>query len=162
MQKQAKQVKYWENIRLAVQYLQQEGQLQLEPDAAGYCSIKVGALEKKLKAADVVYASWYSTVGFTTEKIIYIDLNQKNLNPRNLRAISREDWLILKEAILNINEGLRLVSHPLDQFKVVLEYRKGSRRCKRTFEDAEPAKKLLLQKQLEAFKIINKFCTINK
>lgn len=160
MQEQSSSSKYWENIRLAVQYLQQKGQLQLEPDVFGYCSIKVGALEKKFKALDVVYASWYSTAGFTTEKIICIDLNPKNLSPRNLRAISKEDWLSLKEAILNINEALRLVSHPLDQFKVVLEYRKDSRRCKRTFEDSEPAKRLLLQKQLEALKIINKFCTV--
>ena len=151
---------YWQNIALAVQYLQQEDILSPKVDKTGYCSIRVGSRVKKVKAVDLVYASWYPVKHFTTERIIQIDLNTDNYSPRNLKAISKKVYLALKEALLNLNGALRLAQHPEDQFKVVLEYRENGRRFKRVFEDAEPAKRLLLQKKLQACKVINMYCLV--
>jgi hypothetical protein len=90
-------------------------------------------------------------------RLIFKDLNKRNLKGNNLAIIPSEQYKEVQEALKNLSGWLRLGTHSKCMYSYVLEYRLGGKPVKRVIDDVVIAKRELLKMQLKFTKIVSKY-----
>lgn len=85
------------------------------------------------------------------------DLNPLNISLRNLKLISRRDYMKIQRLLRNARKYLKLKNHPEDRYKVKvqwLDFQKGTL-MQRSFDDPSGAKTFIRSKMKGLLKELN-------
>ena len=116
----------------------------------------------KMKLDKIAYALAFGVLPKDEKRILHRNLRQEDNKLKNLVLVSREVFLLIKEAHKNLTTGIRLVQHATDQFSYVVHWFENGIEKTKILQDTVPARTLHLQLQLKYSKILTKYCVFDE
>lgn len=155
------------NLALSYEYNPVTGEVhsktkktKLAADENSYVSVTDPVLKKKhkIQIGKLCYLLWFNEEPPKGYKIFYKNLDKTDCRIENIGIISESNWKILKEAIKNIQGGIRLSPHPIDRWAHRLYWFENGIEKLRIIQDFGVAKRLELKLKLKYSKVVSKFC----
>ena len=91
-------------------------------------------------------------------RILHRNLDELDCTLRNLKLVHKSVYYKIQEALRNLNGGIRMQPHLLDQFATVICWYEKNREKHKVVYDQVAAQRVLLLKKLEYSKILTKYC----
>ena len=134
----------------------------LLPAEGGYCLVGMqDGKKKKYKFSKLCYSLFHNIDMLKTCKVIHKDLDPWNFRANNLVLLSTLQYKELKEALKNLQGGIRLQVHPTDVYSYKLFwYQSGVEKVK-VVQDVVVAKRLEQRLLLKSSKILTKYCSVD-
>lgn len=120
--------------------------------------IAIGINSKKVQLNMLAFMLYYQMQPPSDTIVLSRDLNVLNIDVRNLKLISKRDYVKIQRLIRNARKYLKLKDHPTDYYKVqvqYLEFNKGNL-VTRTFDDSSSAKVFVRSKLKSLLKELEK------
>ena len=115
----------------------------------------------KIKLERLAYALAFNKLADEQKRVLHKNLDPDDNRMQNLALVTREVFLEVKEAYRNINQGIRFVPHPTDQFAYIVYWIEKGVEKQRILHDITNAQQFLLKKQLKYSKILTKYCVFD-
>lgn len=153
-------------IKQLVAYDKDKGVLKfndkvLVPDYQGFVVLYINKKLVKLKIEKLACLVGIGRLPNKNERVLHKNLDTSDIRLCNINIVSKEVFLQVKEARLNLDGALCLVPHDTDQFCYWLCYRDKSIQKRELIHDIVSAKKAFRIRKLQYIKLINKFCVFN-
>lgn len=131
---------------------------RLFPDVAGMTTIydPVLKVKRKIKFIKLCWMMANAAEVPVGYKVFAKDFNEGNTAANNLGLIPDSDYLLLIKTLAYLNEA-KIVPHPEDAYKSVLEYRMNKSSRRETFDDLEEARSRLDRLKRQLVKKISRF-----
>lgn len=113
---------------------------------------------KKYKLEKIAYFLAFGVFPRNDQKVLHKNLNSEDNSLKNLTLVSRLQFNRIKEAYRNLQNSIRLVPHPVDQFDYLVYWIEDGKEKNKVFRDIIEAKKFQVSLQLRFSKILTKFC----
>lgn len=124
-----------------------------------YC--KVTKKPYKMKLDRIAYSLAFGETPSDNKKVLHKNLDVTDNSLKNLALVSRAVFLLIKEAKINLETGIRIQQHSTDQFTyMVYWFDHGVERSKLAHDIIE-ARKLTLRLQLKYSKVLTKYCVFD-
>ena len=92
------------------------------------------------------------------QRILHKNLNKNDNRLCNIVPVSRAIFNKINEANKNLETGIRMQTHPVDQYKYMVYWYENSGEKVKVVNDVVNAKTLVLQLKLKYSKILTKYC----
>lgn len=126
-------------------------------EGAVVLSEPLGAFRKRLNYARVCWVLGNKKNIPEGFKIIHINLDPFDYRLKNLKCISKDEILKVKEAKRNMEEYLTLRSHPSDRYAFLVQYSEGGKKKSECYYDISAATRRYKQLQLRFAKVLSKY-----
>ncbi len=130
---------------------------QVFPDENMNICVLADNIKIRMKYSILVWSVVHKRRLKPNEVIFHKDLDESNNCIYNLVVMTKKERFKIKEGLKNITGTLRLLPHPSDSYRYILEYRENGRLRRETFEDIVPAKKKLARMQVKIIKFLGKY-----
>lgn len=90
-------------------------------------------------------------------KIVHTNLDPFDFRLKNLKCISKDEVLKIKEARRNMEGRLKIRSHPSDMYAFLVQYMHNGKSTSECYYDIQMATKRFKQLQLKYAKIMSKY-----
>lgn len=133
---------------------------KVKPDDTGICFVWNPSTKKNVKVKYDKLCYYLGTGKKVTDehRILHRNLDEKDCTLRNLKLVHKSVYYKIQEALRNLNGGIRLQPHLLDQFATVICWYEKNREKHKVVYDPITAQRVLLLKKLEYSKILTKYC----
>lgn len=112
----------------------------------------------KYKLDKLAYYLFTGVFPTDKQKVLHKNLDESDNSAVNLAVVPRSTYNKIKEAVKNLDYGIRIINHPTDQLAHLLcWYDAGVERSK-VVEDIVVAKRLKTVLQLKYSKFLTKYC----
>lgn len=91
-------------------------------------------------------------------KVLHKNLDETDNRAINLSLVTRGVYNKIKEAVRNLDYGVRITNHPTDQLAHVLYWYEGGTERLKVVGDIVVAKRLKTKLQLKYSKFLTKYC----
>lgn len=137
---------------------------KLEADYDGLVAVFCSKQKKlfKIKLEKIAYTLAHGVYPNNDQKVLHKNLNISDNSSKNLSLVSRRVFLQIKEAHRNLTEGVRLSSHPVDQFNYIVYWIEQNQEKQKVVHDIVEARKVMLKLQLKYSKILTKYCVFDE
>ncbi len=92
------------------------------------------------------------------QKVLHKNLDPLDNRLCNITVVSKNVYKCIKEAWKNLDGGIRLVPHPIDQFSYILYWFEGGKEKFKVIQDIVLARRQQVKLQLKYSKILTKYC----
>lgn len=92
------------------------------------------------------------------QKVLHKNLDPCDNRLCNIAVVSKNVYRSVKEAWKNLDGGIRLVPHPIDQFSYVLYWFENGKERFKIIQDVVLARRQQIKLQLKYSKILTKYC----
>lgn len=155
-----------EQIKFLVSYDRHTGVMKYnsKPLVADYQGFVVLYIDKKLVKLKIEKLACLVGLGrlpSKNERVLHKNLNTSDLRLCNLSIVSKDIYMQVKEAKLNLGGSLCLVPHDTDQFCYWLCYRENAIQKRELIHDIVPAKRAFNKRKLQYIKVVSKFCVFD-
>jgi hypothetical protein len=131
---------------------------QLYKDDLGFIQYLCSSRHKIIRKKALIL-SWIFLYGAVPKgNIVYPkDLNPDNNRGNNLGCLPKQEYLKIKDALLNTNGAIRLVPHPVDVWVYILKYRENGKVKTKVQQDVIEGLKNKRKIMLKNLKILSKY-----
>jgi hypothetical protein len=135
----------------------------LQADHDGLVAVFCSKQKKlfKIKLEKIAYILAYGVNPNSEQKVLHKNLDISDNSSKNLTLVTRRVFLLIKEAHRNLTQGIRLSSHPTDQFNYVVYWIEQNQEKQKVVHDIVEARKVMLKLQLKYSKILTKYCVFD-
>lgn len=134
----------------------------LFPAEDGYCLLTLpDGKKKKIKLNKICYSLLHNKTLLKTCKVIHRDLDTSNFRANNLILLTAPQYKELKEALKNLQGGIRLQVHPTDVYSYKLFWYEDAKEKTKVVQDIVVAKRLEQRLLLKSSKILTKYCSVD-
>lgn len=115
----------------------------------------------KIKFDKLCYYLGHGSLPSKQEQILHKNLDDRDNRLSNLVVVPRDKYYELKEAILNIEQLLKIVPHKQDQYMFVVQYKLGKKTEKINCNDIIAAQEQERKLRFKFVKLITKYYNID-
>jgi hypothetical protein len=132
----------------------------LHADHDGLVTVFCSEVKKpyKLKLDRVAFALAYGFFPRKDKRVLHRNLNIHDNSLKNLAVVSRGVFLMIKEAHKNLQYGIKIQAHPVDQFCYVVHWVEQNKDKTKVVHDILEARRVSTSLQLHFSKILTKYC----
>lgn len=132
----------------------------LTADEFGMVTIYDNLTKKKfkMKYAVVCWMLAHQKVLPKDHKVLHKNLDEFDFRLRFLKAVHRDLYNRIQEAVRNLDGGLKVIQHPEDQYSYILKYQLDGVERREVIYDITAAKKREMRLRLKFAKIITANC----
>lgn len=135
----------------------------LNPDEFGMVTIYDNESKKKYKMKYSVACWQLANKKLLPKdfKILHKNLDEFDFRLRFLKAVHRNLYNKIQEAVRNLDGGLKIIQHPEDQYSYILKYQLEGTERREVIYDISAAKKREMRLRLKFAKIITANCVFD-
>lgn len=136
---------------------------RLVSDYLGYITYLCHFTRKKIKkkAEILAYEIMQGKPLHKSKKLYFKDLNSENLKYWNIGCVSVRQYNTIKDAVYNINGGIKICNHPTDAYVYFIYYKTKNRIKKKICHDIVSALKVKRIILLTSNKVLSKYIVSN-
>lgn len=136
---------------------------RLVSDYLGYITYLCHTTRRKVKkkAEILAYEIMQGKPLSKYKKLYFKDLNPDNLKYWNIGCVSQKQYNTIKDAVYNINGGIKIVSHPTDAYVYFVYYKTKNRIKKKICHDIVSALKVKRIILITSNKVLSKYIVSN-
>lgn len=134
---------------------------EIFPTEEGYLMFYRQGKRIKLKANKVAIELVTGDKVPENKSVLHKNLDENDYRLQNLKIISREAYLSVKEAQRNLSAALKLLPHPEDMFCYILQWKEQGKDRRKVIKDVVVAKRTYNKLQLKYAKILSKYCVFD-
>jgi hypothetical protein len=135
----------------------QTGKL-LQPSWDGYAVVQLPIGKKKLKFNKLCVMLFLKKEVSKGHKILHLNLDERDTKARNMRVLPSEEFKIVKEALDNLDGGIKLTTHPKDSYSYIVTWSDNSLKKNKVIQDYIVARRFMTRLKLKYSKILTKYC----
>lgn len=136
-----------------------KGDKQLNPDVNGFVSILLPSSKRmKLKLDKLCYFLGTGIMPGKDHKILHKNLDEEDCSLRNLVLVHSSDFRRVKEAVKNLEGGIKLQQHPVDKLAHKVTWYEGGIQRSKVIHDIVPARRFETRLKLKFSKILTSYC----
>lgn len=136
---------------------------RLVSDYLGYITYLCHFTRKKIKkkAEILAYEIMEGKPLSKYKKLYFKDLNPENLKYWNIGCVNQKQFNTIKDAVYNINGGVKIMNHPTDAYVYFVYYKTKGRIKKKICHDIVSALKVKRIILLTSNKVLSKYTVSN-
>ena len=92
------------------------------------------------------------------ERVLFKNMLKDDFRANNLRLVTKEEYLLVKEAYRNLTSGIRYDHHPKDKLLYVVQHYENKYKKLQTIADLGLVKQVIRELRIKYSKIITKYC----
>jgi hypothetical protein len=126
-----------------------------------YTDIVSGKKNIKLKAIRVAYEMFYNCKRPKGMIVYHKDMVEGNYRVENIGTIPVELWQDVKDALYNVQDGIKIKPHPSVAYSFVLSFRQNGRIVRRVKHDITQVLQYKRKILLKCSKLVSKYTVTN-
>jgi hypothetical protein len=131
---------------------------KLEPSWDGYVVVQIPEGRKKLKYNKFCMELLMKESLPKGSKILHLNLDETDTKVSNMRLLDSESYRRVKEALANLEGGIKIQIHPKDSYAYIVSWTDNAVKKSKVLQDAVVAQRFALRLKLKYSKILTKYC----